>query len=76
MIHDAIVPVTCDSKECRHYRTQYWPYESFLLSEKITKKDDNLDLASIELNLMDHSWKVINGKHYCSEACAREAEDD
>ena len=74
MIHDAIVPVTCDNLECKRYRTKYWPYESFLFSVKIIK-DDNPDPADIEWDLMDHGWIIKNGKHYCSEACASEAED-
>jgi len=62
MIHDAIVPVTCDNEKCLYHKNEsdYIPF-SFP--------------AGMELNLTDHGWRVINGKHYCSQACADEAED-
>ena len=68
MIHDAIVPVTCDNKECPYYNDNL--HGAFVVGIAAGP-----DPADIEWDLMDHGWIVINGKHYCSETCAREAED-
>jgi len=65
MIHDAIVTVTCDNKDC------------------IVYKDIKLSVALIGTytnyvnGILRHTekWIIIDGKHYCSEECAREAED-
>ena len=62
MIHDAIVPVTCDKRFC--------------LNEQY------VDRGGIEFmikQLKERGWIIIDKKyatwHYCSEVCAREAED-
>ena len=58
MIHDAIVPVTCDRTLC--FNEQY------------------VDRAGHEFmikQLKERGWIIIDGKHYCSEECASEAED-
>lgn len=68
MIHDAIVPVTCDNEKCQWYRNLYRPF-----SIKIDGGES--DPADIEWDLKDHGWIIINGKHYCSQECADEAED-
>ena len=58
MIHDAIVPVTCDKEGCIK---DYWVN----ISSGV--------LIYIELKKAD--WIIINGKHYCTEECAREVEN-
>jgi len=59
MIHDAIVPVTCDNYGCGKY---FRLIDCFFVS-----RDNPLDY------LKDSGWIIIDGKHYCSEGCAREA---
>lgn len=63
MIHDAIVPVTCDNEECSKSKFDgrfciNMPYE---WGEKELQEG--------------YGWIIINGKHYCSQECADEAED-
>jgi len=66
MIHDAIVPVTCDNEQCEH--------EQVLISLPFIFGE--VDIAGVELHLGDEDgWHTKNGKHYCSEQCASEAED-
>lgn len=62
MIHDAIVPVTCDNRDhnngCR------------------TMIELLVSLTAIEKKLRHRGWIVKNGKHYCCQECVDEAEDD
>jgi len=64
MIHDAIVPVTCDN-ECGAIQMIFCL--KYPMNDKI--------YAILEAAIKGHDWTVIDGKHYCSEACAKEAED-
>ena len=65
MIHDAIVPVTCD--KCRKEIFIHLPFIS----------DGTVDIFGVNLHVGDeYCWRVIDGKHYCCETCASEAEND
>ena len=74
MIHDAIVPVTCDNEDCTE-ETQVSPHFVYTSYSGDSGQYDTREY-SIERQLSKKDeWCVINGKHYCSEECAREAED-
>jgi len=71
VIHDAIVPVTCDNEGCKSRIEQLcWPEE--------TLGDNSIIYLCKEVTELDfeyRGWIIINGKHYCSEECAKEAEN-
>lgn len=63
MIHDAIVPVTCDGENC-------------LSMMPVVICGGESEPTDIEWEIShDKNWIIINGKHYCSQACADEAEN-
>lgn len=63
MIHDAIVPVTCDNENCT----------AIVMIEPLRFPVTSRDL--FDAFLKGQEWIIINGKHYCSQECADEAED-
>ena len=74
MIHDAIVPVTCDNPECYEEITLEPNYVYHSYSGESGQYD--VSDSSLEKQLKnEQDWTVINGKHYCSQECADEAED-
>jgi len=75
MIHDAIVPVTCDGPHCNDEQNIQPDYLYHSYSGNSGQYD--VEDSSIEKILEDEcDWIIKDGKHYCSEDCAKEAEDD
>jgi len=73
MIHDAIVLVTCDNPKCHEEITIDPNYVYHSYSGKSGQYD--VSDSSLEKQLEDEQdWTVIDGKHYCCEECAREAD--
>ena len=71
MIHDAIVPVTCDNEDCKKSSCngvlQVGIEIPFVIYHKHPYITDKLG---------ELGWIItVNNRHYCSEACASEAED-
>lgn len=71
MIHDAIVPVTCDNDKCRSEMEIEPPYTytTYLGHGGAYDTSD----ATIEKLLRASDWIVIDGKHYCCQECADKA---
>jgi len=64
MIHDAIVPVTCDGSRCHN------GLDIKIISGESTTGD-------IQFEILKSNWIITGkGKHYCSQECASEAEDE
>ena len=67
MIHDAIVLVTCDG--CH----KVYIYSNISLTSKFDP------ITQLAFNFEDAEWvqvgDLMEGKHYCSQECADEAED-
>lgn len=68
MIHDAIVPVTCDSYKCIAEIAIEPPYryKTYQGGGGHYATDDK----TLEELLREEGWIVIEGKHYCCEKCA------
>ena len=74
MIHDAIVPVTCDNKHCNdeiNVQPEYLYHSYSGESGQYDCEDSSIE----EILKNEYEWVVIEDKHYCSEECASEAED-
>ncbi len=64
MIHDAIVEVTCDGKNCRE--STYIPLPAGVRNTYIAED------SQIEHQLEREEWIVCDGSHYCSRECQEE----
>ena len=67
MIHDAQVEVTCDGCSDSVYIGLHYVYSGAMG----TQGRYNDDESAIEQDLQTEGWIVREGKHYCSEECAR-----
>ena len=64
MIHDAVVPVTCDICECNGVDVEpRYLYRGYSGNNGYYDCED----SSIEKQLSKYGWEVKDGKHICNE---------